>query len=136
MSIGGKHRWQGPVDDRTCKDCGVRKKLTLGKALYRQWWGGWHPEYPPCAPLEERKNIWKHKTQRAQYEAVVNQLLARVRNMVSVEVMVCSDCPWYDDEYCGCAKTEEEVLGEDHPPKSCPLHDHSFEICLGDQSEY
>jgi hypothetical protein len=70
-----KHKWTGPVDDRTCKNCGVRRKTINSIFKYKQWWGGWSHEYPKCGPLDEQKEAWKRGRERAEFEHQVKMLI-------------------------------------------------------------
>ena len=92
--MSNKHKWKGPVDDRECGKCGVRRRGDRPETFqYQQWWGGWFPIYPPCAPIEVRKAKWKETKSRAEYEYAVGLVIKdrdRLRDIVQ-RAIVASD---------------------------------------------
>ena len=60
------HRWRFITKtEKICISCGVKRRHeemfpgVRTKYVYQQWFGGWHHQCPPCAPLEERKRRWQ-----------------------------------------------------------------------------
>lgn len=66
------HRWRFITKtEKICIACGVKRRheeVSHGvrtKYVYQQWFGGWHHNCPPCAPIEERKRRWKEMNESA-----------------------------------------------------------------------
>jgi hypothetical protein len=81
-----KHKWTGPVDDRTCKNCGVRRKTINGIFKYKQWWGGWDCEYPKCGSIGVQKAAWERRHARSSLHYEMNKLKEMIAAALSVNV--------------------------------------------------
>jgi hypothetical protein len=73
--VSNRHKWTGPIDNRECAKCGSKRRGTPPNTEYQQWWGGWFPQYVPCAPIEQRRERWKRERAEADYAAAVDLVI-------------------------------------------------------------